>query len=169
MRFSRGKIFRKKWFVCLIHRLRVWWMQSIVYALKKKRLHMWACEHVLVLEVWEVYVDYIRACFPRKRNNLGRSLQKSHKRGNKVDSGVIDKGFHFPLGHQQRRVTIEDKCVCSKSVRYTHFPNLWWLCAVQQIIIKCPISLKKLKKAKSGPVELERPYIWWRGRVTSVA
>ena len=120
--FQEVRFLEWNWFVCLIHRLRVWWIQSIIYALKKKSLHMWACVHVLVLGVWEVYVDYIRACFPRKRNNLGRSLQRSHKRENKVDNGVIDKGFHFPLGHQQRRVTIEEKCLFKKCRIYP-FPQ----------------------------------------------
>ena len=104
--------------------------QTLKLWIKQTNLHMWTsvCMHVLVLEVWEVCVDYKRANFPVKRNKLGRSLQKSHRRGNKVDNGVIDKAFCFPLGHSTKSYNRGKMCLFRKCHRYP-FPlppmTLW--------------------------------------------
>ena len=110
------------------------WPQSkhnLCLKMKTKFAHVniCMCVCVLVLGVWEVCVDYIRANFPVKRNKLSRSLQKSHRRGHKVDNGVIDKAFHFPLGHSTKKSYNRGKmCLFRKCHRYP-FPlppmTLW--------------------------------------------
>ena len=133
LRFSRGKIFILK-LICFLNpkfKSLVDSKHNLCLKIKTKFAHVniCMCVCVLVLGVWEVCVDYMRANFPVKRNKLSRSLQKSHRRGNKVDNGVIDKAFRFPLGHSTKKGYNRGKmCLFRKCHRYP-FPlppmTLW--------------------------------------------